>query len=282
MADNERQEFKVVTDWNQVPDGEAVTLDYTEDAWEYGAPPPRGVYDLQLFPQKDGIKWGLKDEKDPKSIYYTVAFEARVKSENPDYDGTPAFGSVNTRVYRGKDICTAAGLLTKAGARLPNPITDKQLAKFCDALLRKEIIIKGELDWRGSYQYRDAKGNDVWENCFNHFEEFPEDKEAKDGSRKHLVSVTSKGGGLVEVRAQLKVTRFFGKGDELPKYNQGALLVSMPRSAMPQPIGQAVGSPIPASAPAFVQQQVQQPVNAGLVSQTGVVQGGGDIELMLE
>jgi hypothetical protein len=264
--DNDNFKLLTVTNWNEAPDGVALQLDLEEDAWEYGAPPPRGVYGLKMFPQKDGTKMGRIDKNDPATTYYMINFEARVISDNEDYNNVPVFGTVSTRVFRGKNISTAAGLLIKAGVKtLPNPITDKKLAQFVEALLKKEVEVKAELDWRGQYKSTNQKtGEDEYISVFNHYEEFPMDPEK--GVRKHLVNVATKQGGQTEVRAQLRIVRFFGKGDTLPTFAPAAQsgLVSMPRSAMPQPTAQPVMAPATTMAtPQFVtpaQQTLAAPV----------------------
>jgi hypothetical protein len=87
-----------------------------------------------------------------------------------------------------------------------------------EALLKKEPVVKSELEWRGSYSYTDAKGETKYENLWKHYTQFPVDKET--GERLHVAMVarqSNHGGGQAEIRAQLQVARFFGKGDELPK-----------------------------------------------------------------
>jgi hypothetical protein len=275
----ERQELALVKDWTQAPDGMSSQLDLTEDAWEFGPPPPRGLYDLKLYPAKECCKWGYIDPRDKNGgIYYTVNFESKIVSDNPDHDGIPVFGGVSTRIYRGKSISTAAGLVVKMGFKVqPNPITDRQLAQLCEKALKLEKVVKAELDWRGAYSYRDPKtGQEVWENVFNHYEEFPPDPE-KPGMRKHLVTVANKVGGVAEVRAQLRIVRFFGKGDTLPTFTNGTLLVSAPKMVLqpPTPVQtpQFVQQPQPVSQPAFV----AAPVNA-----VPSAPSGGELELLLE
>jgi hypothetical protein len=271
----ERQELALVKDWAQAPDGVSSQLDLTEDAWEFGAPPPRGLYDLKLFPAKECCKWGLVDAKDKNSVYYIVNLESKIVSDNPDHDGIPVFGGVTTRIFRGKSISTAAGLIVKMGFKVQNPITDKQLAQLCEKALKQEKVVKAELDWRGAYSYKDPKtGQDTWENVFNHYEEFPPDPE-KPGLRKHTVTVANKVGGVAEVRAQLRIVRFFGKGDTLPTFANGTLLVSAPKAVLQPP------TPIQ-TPPQFAQQPVAQPVFVAPVNAAPSVPSGSELELLLE
>lgn len=274
MADNETTGLQLVKEWSQVPEGTSNTLDLTEDAWTFGAPPPRGLYDLRCLPAKECAKYGLADQKDPNSLYYVLQMECKIVSDNQDFDGIPVFGGVTTRIFRGKQISTAAGLLTKMGYKVPNPITDKRLAMLVVEALKKERVVKSELDWRGAYSYKDLKGNDLWENVFNHYEEFPLDPE-KPGSRKHIVTVANKAGGVAEVRAQLRIVRFFAKDDKLPTFD-GA--VSGPRSVL-QPPATVVAMPqlVQPAQPQFVSPP-QQPVNAVASPMTG----GDELQLLLQ
>jgi hypothetical protein len=277
MADNttnERAELKVITNWKEfLLEGNEVTLDLTEDAWEFAAPPPRNVYDVKCFLAKEGLKFGLLDKNDPKSIYINIGIEGKIVSTDEDINGIPVFPFLSTRVYPRRNISTAASFLVKLGYKVPNPITDKKLAMYVEAALKKEPIIKTELDWKGSYSYKDAKtGKDVWENVYNHYEEFPVDDK---GERRHLISVASKGGGMVEIRAQLKVNRFFGKNDPIPTFSKGTKLVSAPKSLQPQRMQEP--TPELAPTPSFVSPPVQ-PVQQTMQVSTEEE----DLNLMLE
>src|ERR1035437_5509807 len=222
-----RPEFvapKVVDDLKALQlDGEVVTLDLTEDAWEYGAPPPGEVaYMMKLFLDKDGILQGLEDEKNPKTVYFQ--FNLIGKIVEGEYEGTPIYTRVSTRIWRGKNISTMAGLIVKLGFKIPDKMSPKQQALYMQAALKKEPLVKGEVDWRGAYSYKDAKGEDAYENVFRHYRDFPEDKE-NPGTRFHVVSVTNKhNGGMAEVRAQTQISKFYGVKEEvLAKKVQGVV-----------------------------------------------------------
>ena len=68
---------------------------------------------------------------------------------------------------------------------------------------------------------------------------------------------------MAEVRAQLKVVRFFGKGDTLPTFKDGNQLVSAPKSVqqqqtvVPEFVPQ-FAPPTQQSQPQFVSPPVQQ------------------------
>lgn len=274
-------ELKIVTDWTTAPAGTAQNLDLTEDAWSFGSPPPHGIYDIKLFTGRDAVKANF--DEDGKFTHYVVNIESKVVSDNEEYDGAVAFPAlpISTKIARGKKISTAAGLIVKLGygQKIPPQVTDKQLANFVEQLLKREPVIKAELDWRGSYSWKNAKGEDIWENVYNHCEDFP----IKEGVRQHQVNVASKGGGTAEVRAQLRIVRFFGKEDKIPVIGApttmvagagaGVIgapqLVSAPRTVLqpPQPMttptqAAQVQQPLAPAPIAHVTQQVQQPVNA--------------------
>jgi hypothetical protein len=215
MAKQEYVAPKVVEDLKALQlDGEVVSLDLTEDAWEYGAPPPgEAVYTGKLFLDKDGILQGLENEKDPKTVYFQ--FNLIVKIVEGDYEGVPVYSRVSTRIYRGKNISTMAGLIVKLGFKIPDKLSPKQQALYMQAALKKEPVIKFEIDWRGAYVYKNPKGDDEYENVFRHYKDFPEDKE-NPGTRLHVISVTNKhNGGMAEVRAQTQIARFYGMKEEV-------------------------------------------------------------------
>jgi hypothetical protein len=273
MADQEKSyKETVVSNWNEIQlDGELVVLDPTEDAWEYGAPPPKGVYALKLFAAKDGIMM-YQDNRDPKIVNFSISMEAKV-TDDGEYKDAVVFPRVSTKVGRGKHISTAAGLIVKAGFNLPKDgITPKKLAMMVEALLKKEPIVKGEIDWQGSYKYQDKKGNDAYQSVFNSYEEFPPDGQ---GGRKYIVMVNNAHvpGAQVEVRARAVVNRFFGKGDALPTYNNGNALVSVPRSVLQPPM---LSAPV-ASGPAMLVNSA-----AAASNDTGLLAGNEDVGLLLE
>lgn len=214
-------------------DGEALDLDLTQDAWEFGAPPPRGVYEVKLFIGKDGWKSGTIDPKDPKSVYVQCDLEGKITDR--EYEGQVVFTRVNTRVFRGKNISTMAGLLVKMGhgpalEKARGKLTPKNLSILLDKAIKQEKPIKCELDWQGQYKWMDDKGKEVYESVHRHYDDFPN---LEDGSgKKHIYTIQTKNHGSQEIRARLQVNRFFGKGDELPKFSGGDKLISGPKSAL--------------------------------------------------
>src|ERR1019366_4241727 len=104
-------------------EGEEMTLDLAEDAWSFGAPPPFGYYSVKLFLDKDGIKQGLEDQNNPNSVYITFKLIAKVTEG--EFEGVPIYTQVTTKIWRGKETCTMAGLIGKLGYKIPNKLTPK-------------------------------------------------------------------------------------------------------------------------------------------------------------
>ena len=198
-------------------EGEEMTLDLTEDAWSFGAPPPFGHYPVKLFLDKDGMVQGLIDNDNPNSIYIT--FKLIAKITEGEFEGTPIYTQVTTKVWRGKEISTMAGLIVKLGYKIPNKVTPKKLAMYMAKALEKEPIVVAEVDWQGSYPYpnpKDANKN-LYQVVFKNYSQFPDDKENPGQKVDRVIVNNQHGGGTVEVRAMTQINRYFGKGEELPK-----------------------------------------------------------------
>jgi hypothetical protein len=145
-----------------------------------------------------------------------------------EFEGIPVYTNVNTRVYRGKNISTMAGLVVKMGFKIPETLSPRKLALYMEAALRKEPVVKGKLDWRGAYSFTNTKGETEYENVYRHYKDFPEDPD-NTGVRQHVVQVTNKhNGGMAEVRAQTQISEFFSKTDVIPVKGDKKL-VSAPR-----------------------------------------------------
>lgn len=268
-----------IDDWRKLTfDGPAVKFNLEEDAWGYPPPPPRGVYSIKCFLAKQGVQVYLADEKDPSSLFASGNIEGRIV-ENEEYEDTPIFTTVNTRVFRTRDISTMVGFLVKIGAAkfIKNPGTPMQIADVFERVLKKnEPVVKVEIDWRGSYQMRDDKtGMDVWVNCCTKYEDF--NPIPGSSLKNHIKNLTGKDGLPKEVRAQIRVTRFFGKGEELPKYDHGNVLVSVPKSAQVQ----SIIEPTPIFVPGGQQVQPQH-VNAGVVPVPMSMPSDEDLQMMLD
>src|SRR5476651_2464709 len=112
-------------------DGPEVEIDPEEDAWSFAAPPPRGVYDMKLFKAKDGLQCGWTKEGDDSTLFVTCKLECKlVNSKDEEYDGQMVFASVNTKVWRGKHISKMAGLIVKAGYKVPTSLSPRKCGKL--------------------------------------------------------------------------------------------------------------------------------------------------------
>lgn len=226
----ERQFNSVSLDESGLPTGEKSRLDPNADAWEFPPPPPKGTYNLQLFPASQGStfrmgyllddngnEWTPGSKPDKNSVVYSANIEARVRHENPDWDGAIVFPrGINTRLRRGSDISTMAALLQLCGWKIPEDreVTPLQLAKLLDKVLKKDTaqVIKGVyLDWQ--IRYQNANGD--WVTAYSTYDDFPDDGK---GGKRHIVRVAkprSEGGGSEEMRARLYIK-------EWPKVNKPA------------------------------------------------------------
>jgi hypothetical protein len=247
-------------------EGEEMTLDLTEDAWSFGAPPPFGYYQVKLFLDKDGMKQGLNDNNNPNDIYIT--FKLIAKITEGEYEGTPIYTQVTTKVWRGKEISTMAGLIVKLGYKFPNKLTPKKLAMYMEQALKKEPTVIAEVDWQGSYAYPDPKdpNKNKYQVVFKNYSQFPEDKEHPGEKLDRVIVSNQHGGGTVEVRAMTQINRYFGKGDELPKPKQqkvnGAVVV--PQLVTKEP-----------------ELMLPKGVVTGVVASTVATSDEGDFDLML-
>jgi hypothetical protein len=205
----------VVTDIAQVKArGRKVTMDLTEDAWSFGAPPAKGHYKLKLFMAKDGTTQRRYD-KNSEEVYYNFALECKVVSEDVDVDGYTIYVYASTRIPKRKNISTAAGMIVKMGYKLPtNELDDVQLAKLFSKAIKNEPVIGVDIDWRASYdtgKLDKLTGRKVYKNVCNHYEDFPETEDKT--SRISEFTHTADDGGKYEIRAQLFVGKWYGKGE---------------------------------------------------------------------
>lgn len=189
-----------------LPEGAKSKLDPNQDAWEYPAPIPRGVYNLRLHLGDAGFKSYQTDEDNPDTVVYSANLECKVESDDKDANGATVFERVNTRIGRGKDISTMAALLVLCGAKIEKgkETTPLKVARALDKLLKKDPtpLIKGcLLDWRGARQLADGS----WEDVFRSMVDFPKDSQ---GRYQHTVAVSKQGGGKDEVRARLFVKKW--------------------------------------------------------------------------
>lgn len=218
MADTkEKIELKTLTSFKDLQnEGPALQLDLEDDAWSYGAPPPKGLYEVKWFAVKDGIKYANAKKDDPSSLYLQISIEGRIIN-NPEWNDAVVYEYLDSRVFRGKQTSKMITFLVKGGQKgaveKNAPMTAKKSAQLVEMFLKKEPIIRAEIDWKGSYKYTDSKtGEEKYENVYNKYEDFPVDQEDK-SKRIHMVTLTGKDGNSHEIRAMVKVNRMFGKDE---------------------------------------------------------------------
>jgi len=200
----------VLTDIN-LPTGEVHKLDPTEDAWAFSAPPKAGRYTIKCVLAKDGVR--VFDDDKTKEPGYGIAMEARIiNSPNGEFDNVMVFPRASTFLGRGKNISTAAALISKFGKKLPSEEANQlQVAQWLVKTLKGEPTCDVELDWRG---YSSELKRVVARNM----EAFPKDAE---GNPLHIYDYKHADGHLEEIKAQLDVVHWYSKG-EASKPGHGA------------------------------------------------------------
>jgi len=198
--------------------GAARDIDPNEDAWKFSAPPPAGIYEVQLALFKcELVKY---DPKDENTWGYEINIEGRTTEKHGDHAGSVNFLRVTTYRRRGAKISTAEGALIKLGldkAKLAaRKFNHQEIAEALVKALNKGPITNWEIDWRGSYQ--DVK--EKWHNVFTTYDEFPDDPET--GGKQHVVKVLVPGGGREEITAQTRVIKWIGKGEALTTSRKAA------------------------------------------------------------
>ena len=221
-----KEELKTLTSMKELTlDGPELQIDLEEDAWSYGAPPPAGDYKVKWFLDKDGLKVGYGKKADPATSYIRATIVGKIV-DNEEWNDTTVYDYLDTRIFRGKKTSTMMGFLVKAVGQgqvsKHAPFTAKKIATLLEGLLKKEPIVRCELDWKGSYKWTNDKGDESYENVYNHYTDFPVDPEDKT-HRLHECQVKGKGGQMYDVRAQLRVARHLAKDEE-------SKLVSKPRT----------------------------------------------------
>lgn len=184
--------------------GDAVTIDPTEDAWARSSPAPRGDYDLKLFMAKKFAKL-QKADNDETIQWYELNLECRiVNSEGGEYDSLVVFPKVSTYLGRGKNITTCMGLLQKLGYKIPQvPVDHLQQAKLLHMAIQKEPLARVLLDWSG---WSDKNQRVVYKTMGD----FPLNE---DGTYQHEVDIIANDGTRETVRATLKVRHWYGKNE---------------------------------------------------------------------
>jgi hypothetical protein len=218
--------------------GETVELDFSSDAWAFPAPPPMGLYDLKLFPAKDCFKMNLRDETkgwdSPGNVYYSANLECRIVAPGQEWDNTPVFVTVNTQLYRGRELSSMMGVVLLTGAKpKKNSLSDLEQAKILNQVLKGEPIIrKVLLDWQG-YSKNDEKV--VCKSMID----FPKNQ---DGTYSHSFTRVDAQRDKEEIVAQLRVKQWVAKD---------APMVSQPKAPTAQVVA-PVAAPAPSVSPVTV------------------------------
>lgn len=218
--------------------GETVQLNYEADAWEIPAPPPMGSYDLKLFPAKEFLKMVMRDETkgwdSPSNVYYMANLECRIVAPGKDWDGNVVFSSVNTQLYRGRELSTMMGLVKLCGVTPKvTSLNDLQQAQILAKVLKSEPIVRGVfLDWQ-AYSKNDKK------NVCNSMTDFPKNQ---DGTYQHSFTYTDSQRAKEDLNAQIRVKSWTGVVGS--PSNNGA---SVPKAT--QAVSAHVAPPPPAPAP---------------------------------
>lgn len=218
---NKRPEAVVVDiTSNQLKAGKKSKLDPTEDAWSYSAPPAKGAYSLKVFLAKEAFKQGFFDPQDEDSVFYEAELECKIVSDKAEEDGFTVFGRVSTKIGRGKNISTMAGLLVKMGFKIPEEVAPLQLARMMKAAIAKEPILHNCLcDWSG-WSKNDEKV------IYTSMDDFPEDEE---GNPMHEVTITNKDGGREKIKATLKIREWGSKAKSVVASTEAPKPASSPK-----------------------------------------------------
>src|SRR3954452_2699249 len=101
MASNDDMKSQII-DWDafdELPEGNTVTIDPEADAFEQIAPPPPGIYLWRVNFAHDGAQVKYTDRGQP---YYSARLELTLVDDNSELDGAKAYPTVTTLVGRGK------------------------------------------------------------------------------------------------------------------------------------------------------------------------------------
>lgn len=204
---------KVVVDpfANNLLTGEAKAIDANANAFGFLPPPPRGNYDLRLFPGEDAYEQKLIDDKLPptnSNVFYTANLQLKI--DDGEFKGTVLFATVSTRVNDRRGISSVMGLYLignpgekeKYNGKSLNSIEQLQLLA---TWLKKEPVIKGVLcDW-------EAYDSDEKKNKGKTMTDFPlVDPQDPSKGHKPEISWKRRDGTTGHVQANLRVKDWTG------------------------------------------------------------------------
>ena len=120
-----------------LPTGPEEDLDPEEDAWERGAPPPKGCYPFRLgFQNKP--EWEQGNSRN-NTVYFRTTLACRIAQG--EHEGAVAFLRLSTFIRAGKSISTAAGLLKKCGYKVPARVTHLALARLVTKVVNQVPLL---------------------------------------------------------------------------------------------------------------------------------------------
>ena len=144
--EREKIELKELTSFKDLMiEGPELQMDLDEDAWSYGAPPPRDCYEFKWFPAKNFAKSGYEKDQDQSTFFVQANIEGRLVN-NSVWEDAYASANLSSRIYRGKNISTLAGFLVAAVGKEQlekrAPLTPKKLGFLLEGLIKKEPVVR--------------------------------------------------------------------------------------------------------------------------------------------
>lgn len=224
--DNEELELKLSSAKEITIDGpELPDMDLEADAWGYGPPPPAKDYNFKwMLAEKESIKQVFGKKGDPSTVYFQIAIVGKLQDDK-DWEGTTVYAYLDTRVFRGREISTAAAFVVKAGQAnmlvKNKPLTHKKIVLMVEAIAKKEMVVRALLDWKGSYKYINEKGEEVYDNVSRTYTDFPK---STDGTRQNEYVVKGKDKQEHTIRASTFIARFLAKGETVKEKTVSALV----------------------------------------------------------
>lgn len=209
-------------------DGRREEINPDADAWAVAAPPPDGIYMVQLFPSRKAWEQGETEEEDVKERRMFVRANLDLKiQEDKDWKDSIIFANVSTLISAGKEISTMAGLIRKFGpVKIPNQITPLETARLLARCLKQEPKLYVEGEWKAW-----DNGNKEW------FKQGMKTFPLIEGTKRHNHVVRDAKGNVFT--AKFKVTHWYG----LKEYKQMLEAAAQRKGGLSAPATQGVRQP---------------------------------------
>src|SRR5277367_2179746 len=78
-------------------EGPEYQMNLDEDAWSYGAPPPKGCYEFKWFLAKGGLKMGHTKKDDPSTMFTQVDLEGHLVNGG-EWDDAVAYSYLKSTI----------------------------------------------------------------------------------------------------------------------------------------------------------------------------------------